>query len=100
MSSEHIIMRGRTAWPIVLIVVILVAAVSIVAIVRSQAVVPGATPPDRQPAIVLLQHLAFLAMVFLFAWHQRREQIFLLKLAGHNWFIGAAIVLLLAIVYG
>jgi hypothetical protein len=100
MSPEHIITRGRTAWPIVLIAVILVAVVSIVAIVRSQAVAPEATPPDRQPAIVLLQHLAFLAMVCLFAWHQRRVLIFLLKLGGRNWFIGAEIVLLLAIVYG
>src|SRR5437588_533797 len=100
MSSEHNITRGRTAWPIVLVIVILAAVVSIVAIVRSQAVDPDATPPDRQPAIVLLQHLAFLAMVGLFAWHQRRVLIFLLKLGARNWFIGAEIVLLLAIVYG
>ena len=50
--------------------------------------------------MVLVQHVAFFVMVGLFAWHQRRVLVFLIKLAGRNWVIGSEIMLLLAIVYG
>jgi hypothetical protein len=50
--------------------------------------------------VALVQHLAFIAMVGLFGWHQRKVLLLLLKLAGRNWLIGGEMVLLLAIVYG
>ena len=50
--------------------------------------------------MVFVQHVAFVLIVGLFAWHQRRVLAFLIELAVRNWAIGAEIVLLLAIVYG
>ncbi len=85
----------------VLIVVILALTTCCVAIMSRRSAEAGVeTSADADWLMVLLQHLAFFVMVGLFAWHQRRVLVFLIKLAGCNWVIGAEIMLLLAIVYG
>ena len=100
MSPEQSGRAGR-AWPIVLIVVILTLTTCCVAIMSRRSAEAGVeTSADADWPMVLLQHLAFFVMVGLFAWHQRRVLVFLIKLAGCNWVIGSEIMLLLAIVYG
>src|SRR5271157_3920341 len=100
MSPEQSGRAGR-AWPIVLIVVILALTTCCVAIMSRRSAEAGVeTSADADWPMVLLQHVAFFLMVGLFAWHQRRVLVFLIKLAGRNWAIGAEIMLLLAIVYG
>ena len=100
MSPEQSGRAGR-AWPIVLIVVILALTTCCVAIMSRRSAEAGVeTSADADWPMVLVQHLAFFVMVGLFAWHQRRVLVFLIKLAGCNWVIGAEIMLLLAIVYG
>ena len=85
----------------VLIVVILALTTCCVAIMSRRSAEAGVeTSADADWPMVLLQHLAFFVMVGLFAWHQRRVLVFLIKLAGCNWVISAEIMLLLAIVYG
>jgi hypothetical protein len=93
--------RAGRAWPIVLIAVILALTTSCVWIMSRQSAgsaVEASAELDKASTIV--QHVAFVLMVGLFAWHQRRVLAFLIKLAVRNWVIGAEIVLLLAIVYG
>src|SRR5271166_6045155 len=93
--------RAGRAWPMVLIVVILALTTCCVAIMSRRSAEAGVeTSADADWPMVLLQHLAFFVMVGLFAWHQRRVLVFLIKLAGCNWVIGSEIMLLLAIVYG
>ena len=100
MSSEQSGRAGR-AWPIVLIVVILTLTTCCVAIMSRRSAEAGVeTSADADGLMVLVQHVAFFVMVGLFAWHQRRVLVFLIKLAGRNWVIGSEIMLLLAIVYG
>ena len=85
----------------VLIVVILALTTCCVAIMSRRSAEAGVkTSADADWPMVLLQHVAFFLMVGLFAWHQRRVLVFLIKLAGCNWVIGSEIMLLLAIVYG
>ena len=93
--------RAGRMWPIVLIALILASTTCCVAIVSHQAAGAGVeASEDVDGAMVFVQHVAFVLVVGLFAWHQRRLLAFLIKLAVHNWAIGAEIVLLLAIVYG
>ncbi|MGZ3415630.1 MAG: hypothetical protein ACXVAT_17560, partial [Isosphaeraceae bacterium] len=100
MSPEQAGRAGR-AWPIVLIVVILALTTCCVAIMSRRSAEAGVeTSAEADRPMVLVQHLAFFVMVCLFAWHQRRVLVFLIKLAGRNWVIGSEIMLLLAIVYG
>ncbi|MGA7502466.1 MAG: hypothetical protein WBX00_37695 [Isosphaeraceae bacterium] len=100
MSPEQSGRAGR-AWPIVLIVVILAMTTCCVAIMSRRSAEAGVkTSADADWPMVLLQHVAFFLMVGLFAWHQRRVLVFLIKLAGCNWVVGSEIMLLLAIVYG
>ena len=100
MSPEQSGRAGR-AWPIVLIVVILALTTCCVAIMSRRSAEAGVeTSADADGPMVLVQHVAFFVMVGLFAWHQRRVLVFLIKLAGRNWVIGSEIMLLLAIVYG
>ena len=88
---------GR-GWPIAVLLAILAAVTCYVVITQAKAD-PSATDGGDANQ-VLVQHLAFLAMVGLFAWHQRRVLLFLLRLLGNNWIIACEIVLLLSIVYG
>ena len=93
--------RAGGVWPIVLIAVILALTTCCVAIMSRRSADAGVeTSADADGPMVLVQHVAFFAMVGLFAWHQRRVLVFLIKLAGRNWVIGSEIMLLLAIVYG
>ncbi|WP_165225486.1 patatin-like phospholipase family protein [Aquisphaera insulae] len=93
--------RGR-AWPMVLIALILAASTAMVAAWQSRvaAMVASGVEPPEDASSTLLQHLAFTAMVALFARHQWRVLLFLLGTMARNWFIGLEIVLLLSIVYG
>ncbi|MGD0039814.1 MAG: hypothetical protein ABSE84_05225, partial [Isosphaeraceae bacterium] len=85
----------------VLIVVILALTTCCVAIMSRRSAEAGVeTSVDADGPMVLVQHVAFCVMIGLFAWHQRRVLVFLIKLAGRNWVIGSEIMLLLAIVYG
>ena len=88
-------------WPVMAIAVILAVVVSSLAILRARASQPaGAESSDAEAVMVVVQHLAFLMILMLAAWHQRRVLRFLLGLMARNRIIGAEIVLLLAVVYG
>ncbi len=95
-------LHGRTdrIWPLVLIAVVLGSTSFCVAILRGQAGVGAEASAAVEVATTFVQHVAFLIIMTLFVWHQRRVLAFLVKLAVRNWAIGAEIVLLLAIVYG
>ena len=100
MSTELYGRAGRI-WPLVLILVILGSTSCCVAILRGQAAGVGAEASAAvEAATTVVQHVAFLIIMTLFFWHQRRVLVFLVKLAVRNWAIGAEIVLLLAIIYG
>ena len=93
LRSAH---EGRD-WPIPVLLAILATVTCYVAIMKAKAD-PSAN--DGDATLALIQHVAFLVMVGLFAWRQRRVLLFLLKLLGNNWIIGGEMVLLLALVYG
>ena len=88
--------RAGRAWPSGLIAVVLASTRCRIAIMSSQAAAAGVeASAEVDRAMAFVRHVAFLLIVGLFAWHQRRV---LIKLAGRNGPIGAEIMLLLAIV--
>ena len=91
--------RSGRLWPIAVLLAILAAVTCYVAIMQAKAEHPSAAD-DGDATLAFIQHLAFLVMVGLLAWHQRRVLLFLLRLLGSNLIIAGEIVLLLAIVYG
>src|SRR4051812_8366762 len=90
--------RAGRGWPIALLLAVLAAVTCYVVI--SQAMADPVATEGGDANQVFIQHLAFVAMVGLFALHQRRVLAFLLRLMGNNRIIACEIILLLSIVYG
>ena len=90
--------RAGSGWAIAVLLAMLAAVTCYVATIHAKT--DPAAAGDGNPILALVQHLAFLVMICLFAWHQRRVLLFLVKLLAKNWIIGGEIVFLLAIVYG